>query len=340
MLVATTCAAASFLLATFLAGRIRRYAIDHAILDIPNQRSSHTEPTPRGGGLAIALTAVLGMLLVDASPLGSDSASVLAIAAGGSLVAAIGWFDDVRGVTPLVRIAVHLIAAVVAVYGMGGFDRVQLGTSTVDLAFAGPVVAILAIVWSTNLFNFMDGIDGLAAAEAISVSTAGGILLLATGSMELGIISLIVAGAAAGFMLWNWPPARLFMGDAGSGFLGFALGCLAVESEKATRVQALVWMVLMGVFITDATVTLVRRMMRGEALYKAHRSHAYQRLVAAGWTHRRVTSTVAAFNIWLAIVCALIVAYPTWTLSLVIGAVCFLTAAYFAVERSAPMHSR
>jgi Fuc2NAc and GlcNAc transferase len=187
-----------------------------------------------------------------------------------------------------------------------------------------------------NLYNFMDSIEGIAAAEALVVGL-GGALLLAASSPPLAPVSALVAAAAAGFLVWNWPPARLFMGDVGSGFLGFAFGALALASERARALPAVLWLVLLGPFFVDATVTLLRRLARGDRWFVAHRSHAYQRAVQAGCSHGRVTSTVAGLSLasvagaWMAL------RQPAATGVVVVSTAAANCALYVAVEHWFPM---
>jgi Fuc2NAc and GlcNAc transferase len=325
----------AFLASAGAAGLVRRYALARSLLDFPNERSSHSVPTPRGGGLAIVVVVLLGVLLLALDGR-LDSRVALALGGGGGLVAAVGWLDDRRGVPAAIRLAVQAAAAVWAVVWLRGMPQLTIGTGSVHLGPGGALLAGLAVVWATNLYNFMDGIDGLAAAEAVTVGSAGA-LLLAGREPSLAIIAILTAAAAAGFLLWNWPPARLFMGDVGSGFLGFLFGALAVASENAHALPALVWLVLLGPFFVDATVTLIRRMVRGERWLSAHRSHAYQRAVQAGWSHGRVTGVVVWLSVALGVLGSLAARAPA-----LIGPVLAVTfgglgTLYLLMERRRPM---
>jgi Fuc2NAc and GlcNAc transferase len=166
----------------------------------------------------------------------------------------------------------------------------------------------------------MDGLDGLAASEAVMVGLAAGGLLLWRGQGGLAFLAWTTAAASAGFLWWNWPPARIFMGDVGSGYLGFLLGTLALASERAGAVPALVWLVLVGLFFMDATATLIRRTLRRERWYVAHRAHAYQQALRLGWSHARVTRGAILVNVALAALATLAVAAPRWTVAVAIAA--------------------
>jgi Fuc2NAc and GlcNAc transferase len=328
--------AAGALAAGALTWGVRHYALARGVLDRPNARSSHDVPTPRGGGVAIvAVTVAAEAVLWWAGRLPGGAA--LALAGGGAAVAAIGWLDDHGGVRASARAAVHFAAAAWALGWLGGLPALRVGAGSVPLGLAGAVLAAFGIVWSTNLYNFMDGIDGLAGAEAAACGVLGGLLLLATGERGLAAAAFAVAAASAGFLAWNWHPARIFMGDAGSYFLGFTFAVLAVASERAGAVPLLAWTILLGVFVFDATVTLIRRARRGERLYDAHRSHAYQRAAPSRACHARVSAAVVALDLVLAALAAAGTLRPGWLLAAVAAALLLLAALYLAVERRWPM---
>jgi Fuc2NAc and GlcNAc transferase len=214
--------------------------------------------------------------------------------------------------------------------------ELTIGTDGFHLGAAGGAVAVLAVVWGINLYNFMDGIDGLAAGEAVSVGLAAAGLLAAR-NPPLAAVAVTVAGAAAGFLPWNWHRARIFMGDVGSGFMGFILATLALVSESSGAMPALVWLLLVGVFFADATITLVRRMLRRERWYAPHRVHAYQRAVQGGWSHARVTSFVLVLNGGLALLAWLCVRQPELVPRMLLVTGAGLGSVYLAVERWRPM---
>ena len=311
-----------------LTALVRFYAIKKSIFDIPNERSSHSVVTPRGGGLAIAATFVFSLVFMAAFRIVPLNIA-LALVVGGFLVAAIGWLDDKNSVPPGLRLAVHFLAAVWALYWLDGFDQMDIGFTTVHLGWAGSVIAAFAIVWLINLYNFMDGIDGIAGIEAVSAALGAGLLLFWIGSQGLAWVCMILALAVGGFLIWNWPPARIFMGDVGSGFLGYVFAVLALISEKNASFPLIVWLLLLGVFITDATITLFKRLGRGEKLSQAHRTHVYQLAVQAGYSHKRVTLMVLFINIMLGIAAAAAILYRGYLLWIVVGAFIFLTMLHF-----------
>lgn len=315
---------------------VRRYARRRGILDHPTDRGLHEVPTPRGGGLAIVASFLGGLAALWAS--GSiESRLVTALAPGLVAVAAIGWLDDRRGVPAGMRLLVHLAAATAAVLALQGLPSLRIGQAALDLGKLGAPLAVLALVWATNLYNFMDGIDGIAALTAVVGGTGGVLLALVTGDLPLAAVALLLAAAAAGFLPLNWQPATIFMGDVGSGALGFAFGVLALASERRGAAPALLWVLVFGVFLADATITLVRRAARGEKWHAAHRSHAYQRLVQAGWRHSRVTLAAGALTVVLAILAVRAAFNPRfapWGYGM--GAL-LLGIAYFGVGRQPPV---
>ncbi|HEY4210712.1 MAG TPA: glycosyltransferase family 4 protein [Steroidobacteraceae bacterium] len=292
--------AAALVASLLLTLLVRARALARGVLDIPNERSSHYTPVPRGGGAAIV---VVGMIAFAALALtGRMPPRVAAALLGGGLaVAGIGYLDDRRSVSPAIRLVVHLIAATWAIAWLGGLPPIRLGAHTIAMGYVGDIVAVLGLVWALNLFNFMDGIDGIAAAEGVFMCAGWAVLALA-GKAEVTLVSAAVlfASACSGFLVLNWAPAKIFMGDVGSGFVGYVIATLALASATANSVALLIWLILGAVFVADATLTLFRRLLRGESPHKAHRSHAYQSLARRWGSHRRVTTAVTVVNIgWL-----------------------------------------
>jgi len=269
-----------------------------AILDHPNTRSSHTTPTPRGGGLAViavALTAWLGL----ASITGTVSTELLVVCAAAVVLAGVSWWDDLRGLPAAGRFAAHAaaVAAVMAVIVAGDRASIPLPVGvTGGIVVAGIGVAWL---WFVNLFNFMDGIDGLAGGEAFAVA-AGAAVVAAVGFAAFDTVLLggTLAAAVLGFLAWNWAPARIFLGDVGSIPLGFLLGWLMLRLAADGAWAAA--LILPLYFLADATLTLLRRTLRGARIWEAHREHFYQRAVDRGWSHDAVARWVMALNLALA----------------------------------------
>jgi Fuc2NAc and GlcNAc transferase len=318
----------AFALSAWLTSRVRRFALSRGLLDVPNARSSHRRATPRGGGLAIVLASIVAWLVL-AYRHEIPYHLLVALIGGGAGVAFIGFLDDRRPVPARVRFTIHVAAAIWALAWIGVPASLQVGAGLVSLGSAGWLLGILGIAWFLNLFNFMDGIDGIAASEATFVSWGGAYVLLSTGgSVGLAGAAVALGAACLGFLIWNWPPAKIFMGDVGSGYLGYVIGVLALASVHENPVTLWAWLILSAVFLVDATVTLVRRLFRGELVYQAHRSHAYQWLARRWNSHKRVTLSVLAINLlWLLPCAALIVANPRRAMWVLLLALAPLTGA-------------
>ena len=348
---------AAFLLSVAGVDLVRRYALANRIIDMPNHRSSHIEPAPRGAGLAIIVVfltfSFVLLLWRTPSELPLVAAAVIALTA--TAVAGVGWFDDHRSLSPLLRIAIHLLAAFLCVAYFGVPEVPFFGVS-IDLGWFGWPAAMLAMVWCANFFNFMDGIDGIAAIEAGTMAIGAWIVLsVVTPEHDLSIYLWLLVAVVAGFLLWNWSPARVFMGDAGSSFLGFLLAqfALLTSGDGASGVlNVWCWLILFGVFFVDATVTLALRVIAGEKLSQAHCHHAYQRLARALQqaestvlsplqarvnAHRAVSLAVAAVNLfWLTPLALVAVLLPAWgVLWAAIALTPLIVAVLFTVRHTA-----
>lgn len=290
---------AGFGLSWLISGLVRRYAFATRLIDKPNQRSSHSVPTPRGGGLAIVVSYVA---LVAA--LGAQGALALRLVSTllgcGLLIAGIGLFDDWAPLPARWRLLAHSVAALGALWLMDGIPPVPLFGLDVDLGWFGLALAAGYLVWMTNLFNFMDGIDGIASIQAITSSLGGALCWWLATSTPLWYVPVVFAVCVAGFLVLNYPPAKIFMGDVGSGFIGMMLGIFSLwTAQQATQVFWC-WFILIGCFMVDATTTLVRRVRRGDKFHEAHRSHAYQYAARKHGSHETVSLAVGAINlVWL-----------------------------------------
>lgn len=287
------------LLSLALTAGLRRYALARSVLDVPNARSSHAVPTPRGGGVAIVLTFLLSLVALAVSgPV--DTPVLIALAGSGSLIAVLGFMDDHGHIAARWRLLGHFLAAAWFLGWTGGMPALQVFGLTVDLGWLGAGLGAVYLVWLLNLYNFMDGIDGIASVEAITACLSACLLYWLSDAGQLIALPLLLATAVAGFLYWNFPPARIFMGDAGSGFLGIMLGGLSLQAAWVSPQLFWCWLILLGVFIVDATFTLLRRLQRGDRVYEAHRSHAYQFASREYGRHFPVTLAVALLNLlWL-----------------------------------------
>ncbi len=288
-----------FVIAYLLTGMLRSYALKRSLLDIPNDRSSHLLPTPRGGGLAIVvpfLTAVLLFFLFGKIP--ADAFWALFI--GGAGIAAVGVVDDRGHVPARWRLLVHFLTATFALFCFGWAPGI-LFSAQLWVVWVGNIACLFIVVWMLNLFNFMDGIDAIASVEAISVSLGAALIIWGhNGQSSNFLILLLLASSCLGFLVWNWPPAKIFMGDVGSAFLGFILAILAIYTTSLHLISPWSWLILLGVFLVDATITLLSRMFRGEVWYEAHCSHAYQSATRRYGSHKKVSLAVLLINVcWL-----------------------------------------
>lgn len=281
-----------------LTGLVRRYALNKNLIDLPGGRSSHQIPTPRGGGVSVVVTVLLVLVLMAVWG-GVPAFAWLPLVLGGSLTAITGFIDDHGHIPARWRLMAHFLAALTAVVALSGLPEISLAGIIIN-----PVLIVMlilpAMVWMLNLYNFMDGINGLAGIQAVTVGGGLAILFALSSDYPVWILPAVISVSALGFLLWNFPTARIFMGDAGSGFLGIAFAILVLISGKLN--SELFWsaLILLAVFNTDATVTLIRRAWRKKALYEAHRSHAYQFAARTFDSHTRVSLGVAVINVfWL-----------------------------------------
>jgi UDP-N-acetylmuramyl pentapeptide phosphotransferase/UDP-N-acetylglucosamine-1-phosphate transferase len=294
---------------------VERWLRARALLDHPNDRSSHSVPTPRGGGLGL-LAAALPLLAWAGL---SGEGLPWAMLAGGAALAALSWWDDVRPLPAVPRLAGHLAACfgVLALAPLPGPVFQGIVPDWLDLLAAG-----LLWGWFVNLFNFMDGIDGISGVETVALGTGLAAVAGAAGVALPVAPPLILAGAAAGFLVWNWHPARIFLGDVGSVPLGYLLGgLLLMLAAQGAWAPALI---LALYYLADASLTLLARLARGRPVFEAHREHAYQVAVRAGLSHARVSAFVAVVNaalVTLALLAALWMPWPPLAVAvLLVGA--------------------
>jgi UDP-N-acetylmuramyl pentapeptide phosphotransferase/UDP-N-acetylglucosamine-1-phosphate transferase len=271
---------------------VRWILVRYAVFDRPNQRSSHTVPTPRGGGVALLLVVCATWGLAVAW-LGGVPPAFVAAMVGTALLAVISWLDDIKGGMPVAsRLAVQAVAVALA---LATFQDAGL----IFQGFLPPaldrLVAALSWLWFINLFNFMDGIDGISGVETVSLGVGLALVAWLAGfAVPQVVLPAFLAAAALGFLAWNWQPAKIFLGDVGSVPLGFLLGWLLLLT--AAQGQWLAAAILPLYYLADATITLVSRLARGETVWRAHRGHFYQRAVRGGLSHARVATGVLVCN--------------------------------------------
>jgi Fuc2NAc and GlcNAc transferase len=318
-------------------GIYRWYAERKGLLDYPNSRSSHIAPTPRGGGVVFFLGWVLLVVVLHFCHI--ISLKYLWLFSPVLLVGLIGFWDDHHNISAGIRFTVQCIAAGASLFllGEGGYLIQPWLAIPLPLCF---LAIIVAMVWMINLFNFMDGSDGIAATEGIFVFSVGGYLLFQYQAYELATLAWGLSALIAGFLTWNWPIARIFMGDSGSCFLGFMVALYALISYKLFNFPIMIWVILTAMFWFDATITLVRRILAGEEWRKPHKSHAYQRLIQGGWTHQRVLIGSIGVNSVLSGLAYLVYQDPRLTIFAFSLAVTFLFCLYLLVEIAKPMYKK
>ena len=307
-----------------LAGLVRRWLLGRAILDRPVERSSHRIPTPRGGGLAVVPVLAAGWLILAA--LGQAPAGA-ALAIGAAIgLALLSWLDDLRNLSVGVRLLGHLAAVAVGLASLPDGSVFQGALPP----FLDRVAAALLWVWFVNLFNFMDGIDGITGVETAAIGVGTAMIAGVTGDSGGMALALCATAGAAGFLRWNWHPAKLFLGDVGSVPLGFLLGWLLLDlAIKGLWAPALI---LPLYYLADATLTLAARVLRGERFWQAHSHHFYQRALGRDGNHAAVASYVLIGDAILVASAALALTFPLPALGLAALTVAALLA---ALERRA-----
>lgn len=281
---------ALFLISFITTWLVKRIAIKKAILDIPNERSSHSVPTPRGGGIAIVISIYIGLIWLFIQNLISQNLFYALLC--GIILVIIGILDDIYNLSPKIRFIAQILSTSLALYFLGGLQSFNLGFTSIQAPLVLSIISVIGIVWFINLYNFIDGIDGYASAEAIFI---GGAMYFITKSE----IALILISTTLGFLPWNWQKAKIFMGDVGSTTLGFFLAILAIYFQNNNEFSLINWMILTSVFWFDATFTLFRRWKNKEKLSEAHKKHAYQRIVQAGFSHQKTVIYAIITNLIL-----------------------------------------
>lgn len=275
-------------------GNLRQWA-EQRLLALPNERSSHSRPTPSGGGVAIVLSTLFGVtiFLVLTRQFSLTWGTFLF---GAVLVACISWLDDLYTMPSAVRIAIHSASALCVVLGVGAVRQVTLPViGDLYLGWLGYGLTFLWIIALINGYNFMDGLDGLAGTQAVIAGVTWTGLGYWADAPLIMALGLLLAASSLGFLPYNWPPARIFMGDVGSAFLGYTFAALAVLGAQHHGKLAFIGALVLWPFLFDTLFTLGRRWQRGENVFQAHRSHLYQRLVISGHSHRTVTLLYACF---------------------------------------------
>lgn len=292
---------------SWLTNRVRTVALHSKLLDIPNERSSHEVPIPRIGGLSIVVV-VLSGVLTYALLIPQPVSWYWMLFVSGSMIVMIGLIEDLFGVRKRFRLLTHILAGLVIVLYIGSKIDIVFPKSIELTGIPAMLLITLYVVWNINSYNFMDGIDGLAGGQAVFVGLAAGTIAFVNGNTALGIVYLLIAAAALGYLRWNWHPAKTFMGDLCSGFLGVTFAVTSLWGKLSESVPLTAFLILMAVFYTDSSWTTFRRLLAGENITLAHRDFAFHHAVRAGHSHSKVTMSILAVNLfWLTPLAALAV---------------------------------
>ncbi|MBZ0263907.1 glycosyltransferase family 4 protein [bacterium] len=268
-------------------------------MDIPNERSSHLVPTPRGGGLSIVFNVMLGTTLL-AVFMPTDIPWLWILLTSGALVVTVGLLDDLFSLSAIARLIIHFLAAYLIIFWIG--TKLEIVFPRL-IELRGPFAQVLVVfftVWNINAYNFMDGMDGQAASQGVIVSLTAGTIAWINGNIQLAVVYYIIGASCAGFLKLNWHPAKIFMGDLCSGFLGISFAVLALWGKLSKSVPLPAFFILMGVFYVDATYTVLRRLLNGDNITKTHHDFAFQHALEKGYSHARVTGIIIVINLfWL-----------------------------------------
>ncbi len=276
------------------------YAKRH-LMQAPHSRGTHTRTIPRGVGLAVVIVCLITLMALYLTPAHFPKGLALSLLIGGFLIAGIGFVDDHRSVDPVIRLGVQAIAVGVVLYQIGGFPDLYLFNHAFDWGWAGSFIAFIGMLWFINLYNFTDGIDGLAGMQTLFVSLNLAAMTFLLSILSISWLMLILATAISAFLFWNWQPAKVFMGDVCSGFLGFLFAGLMAYTARDNMVPILCWFILLAMPIVDMSYTLVVRLLKGYSYKQAHCTHAFQHAVLRYGSHQAVVLRGLMVNLfWLA----------------------------------------
>ena len=279
-----------FLLSFVLTYFVKNYAIKKSLVAEVNERSSHTTPTPHGGGVAIALTWFSGISYLYYTEAINESLYFALMV--GVIISVVSYIDDLVELSPKIRLLTQASVAILSLYFLNGFKEIDFIYFSIENQIVTNVFAFFMIIWFINLYNFLDGIDGYAGSEAVFLGLSSFLLFGDD-------VSLVLVASTFGFLLWNWHKAKIFMGDVGSTLLGFNVAIFTIYYANEESSNFWIWIILFGVFWFDATLTLLRRYINKERLSEAHKKHAYQRLTQAEWSHSKVVIASIFLNIFL-----------------------------------------
>jgi UDP-N-acetylmuramyl pentapeptide phosphotransferase/UDP-N-acetylglucosamine-1-phosphate transferase len=322
-----------FLATLVLTGVLVRFFRTHNILDYPNQRSSHSIPTPKGAGIAvIGCVSVSWIIVTWSTPMAGDT---LVVVFAALFLATVSWFDDIKGLSTLWRFFAQISAVTFVLLIAWSWPKSEFILFGEKWSVIWAYFAIgIVWVWFINLFNFMDGVDGISGIETATIGIGVALICLVAGLESiLGLFGIILSASALGFLVWNWHPAKIFLGDVGSIPLGFLLGWLllqlAVSGQWATA------LILPLYYIGDATITLVRRGLLGKKVWHAHNEHFYQQAILRGFSHSKVVCYIFFINVAM-IILAITAALGWVWLSLISAGMIVMWLLFFFSARSGP----
>lgn len=272
---------------------IKEYAIKKSLVATVNERSSHTIPTPHGGGISLALTWFIGLIYLYF--IGEIQSNLFYALLFGVVISVVSFFDDIYELSAKLRLIVQSLVAIGGLYFLGGFESLTFGIFDIQNSIFTNIFAFFMIIWFINLYNFLDGINGYAGSEALFLSLAAFVLFG-------GSHFLVLSVAVLGFLFWNFNKAKIFMGDVGSTLLGYNIAIFTIYYANQESANFWIWIILFALFWFDATLTLIRRKKNNERLSQAHKKHAYQRLNQSGWSHFKVTNYSIGVNIVLFVI--------------------------------------
>lgn len=302
---------------------IKNYMIKKSLVAVVNERSSHTTPTPHGGGIALSITWFIGLYYLYF--MGEIETNLFYALLFGAVISIVSFFDDIYELSPKLRLIIQSIVAIGGLYFLGGFETLTFGIFDISNPILTNIFAFFMIIWFINLYNFLDGINGYAGSEAVFLAIAGFILFE-------GNHFLVLAVAVLGFLYWNWNKAKIFMGDVGSTLLGYNVAIFTIYYANQETTNFWLWIILFGVYWFDATLTLIRRKLNKEKLSQAHKKHAYQRLTQAGWSHYKVTNYSIGLNILLFVIVYFL---PNIIISIILSLIILIFAMKFVDNKKA-----
>lgn len=304
-----------FIFSIFFTYILIRLAPKLGTIDLPNSRRLNKSPVPSAGGLAILLTWYSGLIYIHF--FGHIDTNLFWALISGLLLAVVGFMDDIFGLKPGIRILAQIISTFSALYFLGGLTHLDLGFTIIKSKWILTAISFIGIIWCINLYNFMDGMDGYAGLEIVFMMF---FLNLFTGASY----NLLLLAATAGFLVWNWPPAKIYMGDTGSTVLGFTIGVLLVRYQNTDQLNLISGLIPFALFWFDATITLLRRVKRKENITEAHKKHAYERLIQSGLSHKRILLIGLVINSLLFALAYLAIEYKAYVLGFFLLAVILL----------------